>query len=332
MIGTKVPLLQKIFFGIGLFISLLTFGSLLGQLHWTLDVLSHFHIQYTALLLIAVIALLILRDWHWRGLIPLAALLVNLYLLAPFYFTNQPASAVAASGETQSLRVMSMNISTSNAGYAQVIELLREREPDVVYLSEVRDDLVAMLESELSDLYPIRYAEPSRQTLGVAILARDSTVEVQTVSADENAGRMRRRYLRADFEWEGTPITLAGIHPLPPMRGEWAYGRDREIGVMGALAQEVDHPFILVGDLNASPWSLAMRSLLRDTDLQYATKGYGIWPTWLLGEGIMGRLLGAPLDHILVSPEWTVLDYTESGDIGSDHVPLQADLVLRSSE
>ena len=149
-----------------------------------------------------------------------------------------------------------------------------------------------------------------------------------TIRADENVGRMRRRYLRADLVWNGTPVTLAGIHPLPPVRGAWAYGRDREIGVMAQLARATEHPFILVGDLNASPWSHAMRSLTSTTDLHYASKGYGIWPTWFVGSRAVSLLLGAPLDHILYSDEWVVVDYTEEGDIGSDHVPLEVDLVL----
>lgn len=320
--------IQTFFFGIGILATLLTFGSLLGQFHWTLDVLSHFHIQYTVLLLLAMPILLLIPGRRWRGLILLPALLVNLFLVAPFFIEDQPATALATTRTAVPLRVMVMNISTSNAGYPQVVELIREREPDIIFLSEVRADLVTLLQAELGNLYPVQHTEPSRFTLGVAILARDPTVTIQTVSADADIGRMRRRYLRADFLWEGSPVTLAGIHPLPPMRGEWAAVRNREIGLMGQLANATENPFILVGDLNASPWSVAMRALLAETDLRYAADGDGIWPTWHLGQRFAGPLLGAPLDHILVSPAWTVVDYTESGDIGSDHVPLQADVVM----
>jgi len=43
---------------------------------------------------------------------------------------------------------------------------------------------------------------------------------------------------------------------------------------------------------------------------------------------LVGVLLGAPLDYILVSPAWQVVNYVEGGDIRSDHIPIQADLVL----
>ena len=261
----------------------------------------------------------------------LPALLFNLYLLAPFFLGGGPRPT-ALSDSAAPLRVMSMNISTSTAGYSQVVALIEEREPDIVFLSEVREDLVALLQTELAEAYPVLHAVPSRYTLGLAVLARDPGVDVQTMNAGDDAGYRTRRYLRADFSHGGTLVTLVGIHPLPPMRGAWAAGRDRELALMGTVANETDHPFIFLGDLNASPWSHAMRTLLSETDLRYAANGYGIRPTWLLGAPPLGRLLGAPLDHILVSPEWTVVDYTEAGTIGSDHVPLQADLVLRNEE
>ncbi|MEM7132988.1 MAG: endonuclease/exonuclease/phosphatase family protein [Chloroflexota bacterium] len=328
MASQRFSVLGKWTLIIGVIASILTLGSLLGQFHWTLDVLSHFHLQYSALLIIVVPVLLLLSSWRSRTLLLVPALLVNLYMIVPFFVVDILYDDESGSADATPLRVLSMNISTSTDGYPQVVELIRERNPDIVFMSEVRSDLVVLLQNELSEQYPIQHAEPSRFTLGIAILARSPDVSVQKLSADADMGRMSRNYLRADFMWEGTPVSLVGIHPLPPMQGNWADGRNREIALMGTLSKEADQPFILVGDLNASPWSVPMRRLIMETELRYATDGHGIWPTWLLAQQYVGPLLGVPLDHILVSPEWIVADYTESGDIGSDHVPLQADLFL----
>lgn len=309
---------QKIFWGVGLLLTLLTCGSLAGHFHWVFDILSHYHLQYTVGLTLCVLGLLVLRDvrFHLLGLV--AALLVNLILVAPFFLSSGPiAQAATTSGP---LRVMALNISTSNAGYGQVVELIRERQPDLVFMSEVREDLLVVLRKELTDSYPYLHAEPSRMTLGVAFLSRQPFVEVETVMP----GGRGRRYLRAVLDWQGQPVTIVGIHPLPPMNGEWAASRNSEIALMGQLANEATQPFILLGDLNASPWSQPMRGLMANTTLRYAMQGYGIGMTWRLA----GVLLGAPLDYILVSPAWHVVDYVEGGDIRSDHIPIQADLAL----
>jgi endonuclease/exonuclease/phosphatase (EEP) superfamily protein YafD len=311
----------KVVGGVGLFLSLLTLASRLGGLHWTLDVLTHYHIQYAVGLLFCLMLLLLLRTWRPLFFVLLAALIVNLYLILPFFWPPA-AQPVRAATDTPPFRAMALNISTSTAGYEQVVALIRERQPEIVFISEVRADLVALLQSELAESYPHLHAEPSRFTLGIAFLSRQPFQAVETVTV---AGSTRRRYLRAVLDWHGQPITVVGIHPLPPMNGEWAASRNHEIQLMSAVAQQTTQPLILLGDLNASPWSQPMTDLMAQSGLRYAAKGYGIGLTWRLG----GVLLGAPIDHILISPEWSVLDYTESGDIRSDHIPIQADLVLR---
>lgn len=303
-----------------LLFSLLTVGSLLGRVYWILDILSHYHLQYTVVLTVLLLVLLLLKALRPLLLIPALALLVNLYLVVPFFWP--PATTAHAASDSSALRVMAMNISTSNAGYQQVVALIRERRPDLVFMSEVREDLLAVLRAELSDEYPFLHAEPSRMTLGVAFLSRVPFERVETVMP----GGRGRRYLHAQIVWQDQPVTIVGIHPLPPMRAGWAANRNSEIAMMGQLANDATQPFILLGDLNASPWSTPMRALMASTNLRYALQGHGIWPTWLLA----GPILGAPLDYVLVSPAWEVSGYVEGGEIGSDHVPVQADLVLES--
>lgn len=304
--------------------SVLTVGSLLGRYYWALDVLSHYHLQYTVVLTFCVLLLLLLRAQFRRWLLlPVVALVINLYLVVPFFLPPATTTAARAADESPVLRVMTLNISTSNAGYEKVVTLIRERQPDFVFMSEVREDLLAVLRAELSDEYPYLHAEPSRMTLGVAFLSREPFLSVETV----RPGDRGRRYLHAQIDWQGQPVTIVGIHPLPPMAQRWAESRDSEIALMGNVANASEDPFILLGDLNASPWSTPMRGLMASTDLAYALKGYGVWPTWLLA----GPILGAPLDYVLHSPAWQVVDYVEDGEIGSDHVPVQADLILTTT-
>ena len=41
-----------------------------------------------------------------------------------------------------------------------------------------------------------------------------------------------------------------------------------------------DHPLILMGDFNTTPWSLAFRRLIRQTGLRNAAAGFGYLATW----------------------------------------------------
>ena len=60
--------------------------------------------------------------------------------------------------------------------------------------------------------------------------------------------------------------------------------------------------------------------------LRNARKGYGIQPTWPNAS----RLIGIPIDHILVSAQWDVLSFKVGENIGSDHFPVIVELQIRA--
>jgi endonuclease/exonuclease/phosphatase (EEP) superfamily protein YafD len=89
-----------------------------------------------------------------------------------------------------------------------------------------------------------------------------------------------------------------------------------------------DHPeAVLIGDLNASPWSREYSSLLRQAEMRDARRGQ--WPhaTWHSAGWAPVRL---PIDHALTRGRVEVLDFQLGPDIGSDHRPLVVDLKVEN--
>lgn len=75
-------------------------------------------------------------------------------------------------------------------------------------------------------------------------------------------------------------------------------------------------------DPRLSPWNaplsdFAQRLNLRGTSCSYCHGG--TFPTW-------AGPFGLTLDHILVSPEFRLKDFQRGPDIGSDHLPISAEL------
>ena len=85
---------------------------------------------------------------------------------------------------------------------------------------------------------------------------------------------------------------------------------------------------MLLGDLNATPWSPAFRSLLRNSDLRDSRQGFGIHSTWPSGTWIMR----VPLDHILVSGQVAVHSRVVGPDVGSDHRGVVVEFSLASRD
>ena len=301
---------------LGISLSALTLGSLLGRFHWLLDVASHFHLQYTALLGLCLAAGLLLRA-KTLVLLLLPALLANLVLLAPFFLPQFGWAATAESTAGQTLSVMALNVYRDNRNDDAIVSYLRAERADVVMLSEVQPALMRTLQATLHDLYPHRYDASTPGTYGLAFLSRYPLLEARSVPL----GGRRRRVIEATLAWQ-RPVTLLGAHPLPPLGSRWAQRRNDELVTLEALVQQVTNPVILLGDFNASPWSFALQQLSETAALRFANLGLGIRPTWFYGP------IGAPLDHILVSAQWRVMRYEVGREVGSDHLPVVAELAL----
>jgi endonuclease/exonuclease/phosphatase family metal-dependent hydrolase len=82
--------------------------------------------------------------------------------------------------------------------------------------------------------------------------------------------------------------------------------------VMEAV-EESPHPVVLCGDFNDTPTSWAhahCRLQLKDSHDARLFRMDGTW---------QGAVPGVRIDHLLVGPQWTALDYATGGDGLSDH-------------
>ena len=81
-------------------------------------------------------------------------------------------------------------------------------------------------------------------------------------------------------------------------------------------------------------WSPSYKDFVKKTGLRNARQGFGILPTWPTEAKFspikppLSWLILIPIDHFLISPEIKVLDIRTGANVGSDHLPLIADLVL----
>ena len=75
---------------------------------------------------------------------------------------------------------------------------------------------------------------------------------------------------------------------------------------------------VLLGDLNCTPFFPWFGRLLREGGLKDSGEGFGLPATW------RSNGIGLPIDHLLVSPSWQVLERRVHPDrMGSDHHPVR---------
>ena len=126
-----------------------------------------------------------------------------------------------------------------------------------------------------------------------------------------------------DFVWAklGGSLTIIGTHLHRPSRDPWLH--ERQVSALAQLVRQIDGPIVLAGDLNTSPWSNAFRKLRAATGLAPASILMPTWPAWPLA------LPQVALDHILVSPELAVAAAGTGPAVGSDHLPVWAQIDRR---
>ena len=297
-----------------LLVAVISLAAFAGRWVWWLDVLANFRAQYVVSLAVLGLVIAVSR-WRRTGLAILGVALLNLLFVAPLY-VGSPGDPVAGSPD---LRVMSFNLLSTNESYSNVIEYIESAEPDVVLLHEAsRPWEVAVASAELD--YEVIRGRSENLIFGTLVLAQDS-VEAVSYGFAEGAARA----IALEYQPDGwpVPVKILSSHPLAPSTAERARLRDAQLAFAAEWAAEQEGAFLVVGDLNASPWSWTFGRLTDDGNLRNSQIGFGLQPSFSANSVLPLRV---PIDHLLHSEELRVRDRRLGPALGSDHFPLIVDL------
>ncbi|WP_169787707.1 endonuclease/exonuclease/phosphatase family protein [Luteipulveratus mongoliensis] len=167
------------------------------------------------------------------------------------------------------------------------------------------------------DLAPHKGSMQRRQ-YGVAILSRLPITRSDTVMLPTGPLSEPRAVLRVELDTEGQPLTVLNTHLQWPEADE----RVAQAAVLVDIIRECAGPIVLLGDLNASPDSEEVTSILEE-----------LVDTWT-GPGLgYTEPSSAPynrIDYILVRPGTSVHQAAVLTEyvVESDHFPYVAELSL----
>ena len=289
-----------------------TAAGFLGRWHWLLDLTSHF--RWYWLLAAGVWFAVAARRQSRPALACLAlAAAANVAVMLPSWL---PPTDASVSGDP--LEIVALNVFIGNREHDRVLAYLRERDADVVVLVEVDASWARAIET-LAPLYPHRVVEPRDDKFGIAVLAKLplENPRVERVAAGPPV-------ILATLPRGARGCLLVAAHPQAPINAAWSARRDAQLAALGDIAAAEPRPVIVAGDLNATPWSHGFRQLVRPRGLRDSALGRGLQPTW----NARSWAPRIPIDHVVVSPEVQVSARTIGPDVGSDHLPVEATLVV----
>ena len=293
----------------GILLSAATVTGFLGGWWWVFDLFAHFRVQ--CFVSLALVALVLLAGRRFRPALVFSGFAAaNLAVILPFYVGGGADQA----GPTT--RAVLFNVNSNLGDPAQVADLLRGCDADIVVLEELSARWTTALRAVLKD-YPHATLEAREDSFGIGLLTRLPVNKAETVYIGPAGVPSFIAELRAN----DALITVIATHALPPAGPRYARLRDEHLAEIPGLVEEAAGPVLLLGDLNATPWSHAFRRLLRRSGLRDSMRGHGVQNTWPTGN----PLLRIPIDHCLHSDAVEIVDRERGPKAGSDHFPLIVD-------
>lgn len=232
---------------------------------------------------------------YWAG--GAAILLVSaLLLLTPELFSRTPTAVTRPA-----LTIVWCNVFKTNAVVERLATLARSRGADLVILGEPPRDWARTREA-LSD-YPYIYGALDPDEHGAVILSRRPLTERS--GPDLPPGVYPLSTVQMD------QIRIVAMHP-PVAVNPRSLEASRAMMAAAVLEASAGRTLI-VGDMNATPWSDRLRVL--STTLVRLSPSLG--STWFSSLPV----LGLPIDHAFVTSDLRASAEVGPG-VGSDHLPL----------
>lgn len=271
-----------------------------------LELLANLRPQLGALaLLLAVAAFTVGRG---GAAVMLAVLGGALLLRAPALW-ERPSPPLAQ----RDARVIWCNVFKDPRAVDRLARIAADRGADVIVLGETPADLPRVRAALAA--WPHMAGAPQPRDHGVVVFSRFPVSETARLGPYRNGGYVT---VAVSVAAPTALFRIVATHLAVSASPHRLASRDRQIAEAAHLSAH-DGATLMLGDLNATPWTTAPTAVARSADLRRVPTGSG--STWFSSLPI----LGLPIDHAL-----TTADLRASARIGpavgSDHLPLIVDV------
>lgn len=286
-----------------------TLFGLLGSLAWWLDLFAHFHLHMMVFGVMGVCASLIVRRKRELIAINFVVVLINASLVMPYLLTSSTVI------ENPNAKLVAWNIYHPNVQVDIGIKYLRQSNADILVVAEPTE-LWRKGMLSLQDLYPYQFHNPECDDVGCAIslLSKHPWNKIQTKKLVPDTPPVI--WAQFDSINGSGPFAVVAVHMRKAIDEDGSIRQKLQAKEIGKITRQLKVPFLLAGDMNATPMSAAFKTILNETRTIRPDKTWlATWPT------VLGKL-GIPIDHVFIKGMIDAqIKPGPSG--GSDHFPLE---------
>ncbi|GAB5409607.1 MAG: hypothetical protein BalsKO_19720 [Balneolaceae bacterium] len=241
------------------------------------------------------------------GIVSLAIATLLLLTIVKFYL---PKSEVE---HTEGLKIVSINLLSSNQEYEKVISFIKEEDFDIVFFQELNMSWEAKLD-ELREEYPNQNMIPRSDNFGIGVLSKLEFINVE----DLDLSTVQISSILMKVNYKGKELSVLSTHPLPPVGNYYFESRNKQFKSISKFVDAYSSELIVIGDLNSTKFSPNFDLLYKSGKLRDSREGFGLQPTW----NAQWSLISITLDDVLVTNGIQILDRGIGPNIGSDHLPV----------
>ncbi len=184
-------------------VSVLPLGA---RLYWTLELSTHFRVQYLAATAVLLVLVALRRQWAACAVLAAAGAVSAASVLPylPLAFGAEPAAAAGAP-----LKVLSINVSYRPFSARRLLEIIREADADVLVVQELTPHAESVL-AELDSAFPHNRKFPANGPYGIGLWSRYELESGATIALG------RRPAIEARVRGPASAFTVIGVHLSAP--------------------------------------------------------------------------------------------------------------------
>ncbi|WP_226063168.1 endonuclease/exonuclease/phosphatase family protein [Kaistella polysaccharea] len=285
---------------------------------------------FIASIICLILLLLLVNSWKRYKIILVSGLVLGVGIHT-FFLINytglvdvEVPSAEIVKNSDNHFSLLLANVKMTNRNSADLIKLIREKNPDLILGMEIDlwwNQQLKYLEKE----YPYFQRVINDETYGMILYSK---YPLENLKVNYLNNKKVPSFECLVTLKNGQKIDLHCLHPVPPMRFEDLPDnvgqRDIAMKKLGKEIQNNKYPIVVAGDMNDVVWAevdelTGTKNILHDTRV-----GRGFLNTFNAENPFMRW----PLDHVFVSKQFRLNTLERMPKIGSDHFPLFVRLSL----
>jgi endonuclease/exonuclease/phosphatase (EEP) superfamily protein YafD len=237
--------------------------------------------------------------------------------IVPYYMPRQTAPSTA-----DSIKILHFNVLYTNRNKDALIRFVQRENPDLISLQEYTEWWQYEVGySKVFRQYPYHYVSLQG---GDAIFSRRPLINphLEWIAGSLSSADVS---IVTQIKIANRPVTFLFSHtPIPLFPDPY----QRQVQHFHFWAKKWGHfpgDFVLLGDMNTTPWTMEFQQFIQKTNLQESQLGFGLQPSF----PSFNAFIRIPIDHCLVSQNIVVKDRHLAPDLGSDHLPVIFRLALK---